>query len=167
MVKGKNIHFFICPLNSGYILQASQIRRTAQMNDIPESFKSNNKRLLLNSLGAAVVFGAIEGTIGVGERTPGLLQFSEGLIFSFILFYWFMVDSTIRDYNPSRVLKFMVVVFAVIALPWYIIRTRGLRQSVTSFVCALGLLVLSDGALLIVTMLISGLTGHGFVPPDW
>jgi hypothetical protein len=137
------------------------------MNDIPESSKSNNERLLLNSLGAAVVFGTIEGTIGVGARTPGLLQFSEGLIFSFILFYWFMVDSTIKSYNPSRFLKFMVVVLAVIALPWYIIRTRGLRQSVRSFMYALGVLILSDGAQSIVTMVISGLTGHGFIPPEY
>ena len=137
------------------------------MSDIPESSKSNNKQLLLNSLGAAVVFGAIEGTIGVGARTPGLLQFSEGLIFSFILFYWFMVDSTIRNYNPSRFLKFIVVALAVIALAWYIIRTRGLRESVRSLMYAFGLLILSEGAQSIVTMVISGLTGHGFIPPEY
>ncbi len=137
------------------------------MNDIPESSKSNNKCLVLNSLGAAVVFGAIEGTIGVGARTPALLQVSEIFVFNFILFYWFIVDSTIRNYNPSWFLKFMVVVLTVIALPWYIIRTRGLRQSVRSIMYALGLLILSEGAQSITTMVISGLTGHGFIPPEW
>ena len=88
------------------------------------------------------------------------------VVFSFILFYWFMVDSTIRNYNPSWFLKFMVVVLTVIALPWYIIRTRGLRQSVRSIMYALGLLILSEGAQSIATMVISGLTGHGFIPPE-
>lgn len=137
-----------------------------EMNEMPESLKSNNTLLMWNLLGAAVVFGTMDGMIGVAARTPVLLDISEAFIFNFILFYWFMVDSGIRKYHPSWFLKFMVVVLGLIALAWYIIRSRGLKPSIRSLVCALGLLMLAVAVATIVTMLVSGLTGHGFFPPE-
>jgi hypothetical protein len=122
-----------------------------------EQAKSNNKRLVLHLLAAAVPFGIIDGLMGLPETEPRLLTLAEGIVVNFILFYWFMVDSEIRNYAASRLLKFMVVILGPIALSVYIIRTRGVRGSIKSFVFALGLALITVSVSGIVAGVTSGL----------
>ena len=92
-----------------------------------EEVRANNKRLVLHMLVVAVFFGSIEGLMRLPDPTPLPLSIAEGVSMNFILFYWFAVDSRIRDYKASGLLKVLVVGFSIVPLCWYIIRSRGLR----------------------------------------
>jgi hypothetical protein len=133
------------------------IPRRPDEDNMLEQAKSNNKRLALHLLAAAVPFGIIDGLMGLPETEPRLLTLAEGIVINFILFYWFMVDSGIRNYAASRLLKFMVVILGPIALFVYIIRTRGARGSIKSFVFALGLGLITASVSGIVAGVTSGL----------
>ncbi len=137
------------------------LQSRSKEDDRLERLRSNNKLLVLNLLAAAGAFGITEGLMGLPVQTPRLLEVTELIAVNFILFYWFMVDSGIRDYNASGFLKFMVVVFPLIALSWYVIRTRGVRGSIRSFMYALGLFILSGGVYRIVAELTSVMARHG------
>ena len=102
-----------------------------------EEVRANNKRLVLHMLVVAVFFGSIEGLMRLPDPTPLPLSIAEGVSMNFILFYWFAVDSRIRDYKASGLLKVLVVGFSIVPLCWYIIRSRGLRGSIRSFLFAL------------------------------
>ena len=49
------------------------------------------------------------------------------LVCNFLLFYWLSVDASLRAYPVSRVLRYSVVVFGVLTLAYYFLRTRGGR----------------------------------------
>ena len=116
-----------------------------------EEVRANNKRLVLHMLVVAVFFGSIEGLMRLPDPTPLPLSIAEGVSMNFILFYWFAVDSRIRDYKASGLLKVLVVGFSIVPLCWYIIRSRGLRGSIRSFLFAL--------AFFFFAVLTCGLTG--------
>lgn len=88
------------------------------------------------------------------DPTPIPLDLVEVFVINLVFFYWFVVDSEIRNYKASSFLKFLVVALGIIPLAWYAVRTRGFQGSIQTFLCALGLILL-DGAVFRVTSLLT------------
>jgi hypothetical protein len=122
-----------------------------------EQVRSNNKRLALLLLAAAIPFGIIDGLLGLPETEPRLLVLAEGIVVNFIFFYWFLIDAQIQNYKASGFLKVMVVCLGPIALSWYLLRTREALASIRGVGYALGLLLISGGASQIIGLATSAL----------
>jgi len=52
---------------------------------------------------------------------------AEGIVFSFIMFAWVVDDARGRNVQLSSLFKACVVAFGAIAVPVYLIRSRGFR----------------------------------------
>ena len=50
------------------------------------------------------------------------------LIFSYLSFYWYRLDSEARLYRRSRWLSVGVVMLAIVAVPYYLVRSRPAGQ---------------------------------------
>ena len=46
----------------------------------------------------------------------------------FLLFWWFVLDSKQRNYRRSPFLNVGVILFALLALPYYFFRSRGFKR---------------------------------------
>jgi FAD/FMN-containing dehydrogenase len=60
-----------------------------------------------------------------------------------LVFLWFKLDARDRQAKPSRSLQVCMLLLAVFALPYYLFKSRGLRQGALATGGALGMLVLS------------------------
>lgn len=49
---------------------------------------------------------------------------SVEILFSFLSFYWYRLDSDIRHYRRSKPLNIGIILFATVALPYYLVRSR-------------------------------------------
>lgn len=58
-------------------------------------------------------------------REPQWLQVSTTLLFSFLIFGWYWLDSDARTYRRSAWLSIAVVAIAPVAIPYYLIRSRA------------------------------------------
>ena len=52
------------------------------------------------------------------------------LAYAFFIFLWFRLDSDLRCYRRTPFLSTAVVGMSVVAIPYYLFRTRGFRQGV-------------------------------------
>jgi hypothetical protein len=63
---------------------------------------------------------------------PGQLIAPSSLVLSFaalfFIFLWYRIDSDSRGFRRSPLLSVAVVGVTILALPYYLIRTRGIRQ---------------------------------------
>lgn len=50
------------------------------------------------------------------------------LMFSFLSFYWYRLDSEARQYRRTRWLSVGVVMLAIVAVPYYLVRSRPAGQ---------------------------------------
>lgn len=71
-------------------------------------------------------------------------------IFALLLFFWYRIDSEQRSYKRSPWLNVCIIGAAIIALPYYFIRSRGLKGG-----------VLATGAMLLLFLLSGALTAAG------
>jgi hypothetical protein len=59
------------------------------------------------------------------ERAPSEIWFLLG--YTTVLFAWYAIDSDRRGYVRSRSLNLAMVALAIVALPYYLFRTRGAK----------------------------------------
>ena len=64
-----------------------------------------------------------------------------GIIFSLLIFCWFLSDAEDMNYEPSRLLKIAVIFISFISIPYYLIRVKGFGRALLSFLKFFGLLV--------------------------
>jgi hypothetical protein len=50
------------------------------------------------------------------------------VLFSFLCFYWYRLDSEARMYRRTALLNVGIVMFAVLAVPYYLVRSRPAGQ---------------------------------------
>src|SRR3954469_15297758 len=105
------------------------------------------KRIVLLIL---VIVWAIAGILEavINHRGAGYVAYTvgHGLLTTFLGLLWVQYDSTERGYPLSKALKVMVCLFGAIAIPYYLLRTRGLGGGVIG----IGKAMLFGCALLIV-----------------
>src|SRR5690242_4719270 len=97
-----------------------------------------------------VLVWAIDGIIEavISHRGGGYIAYTlgHGLLTAFLGLLWVQYDSTERGYPLSKALKVMVCLFGAIAIPYYLLRTRGLGGGVIG----IGKVMLFGCALLII-----------------
>jgi len=82
------------------------------------------------------------------EFSPVDMWFLPG--FAFLLFIWYRIDSEQRSYKRSPWLNVCIIAVAIIALPYYFFRSRGLKGG-----------ALATSAMLLVFVLGGALTTAG------
>jgi amino acid transporter len=68
------------------------------------------------------------------------------LIFSYLSFYWYRLDSEARLYRRSRWLSVGVVMLAIVAVPYYLVRSRPAGQKRRALLRLAGFCVLLGAA---------------------
>lgn len=59
---------------------------------------------------------------------------------SFFIFYWLMLDAQFRNYHVSTALKIFTLLLAIVAVPYYLIKTRGKKAWLSFLYIFLGFL---------------------------
>jgi hypothetical protein len=120
----------------------------------------NNRRLLLLLLSAAVLFGIIEGALGMPNTTPRPLHYIELLTANAITYLWFAYDAENRNYDATPLLKFSVVAFGVFAIFYYFIRSRRFPGCFKSFWFAFLLIVVSASVFALTGIIVDVVLKH-------
>lgn len=71
------------------------------------------------------------------------------LMGSILVFWWYWADSTLRAYRRSPLLNVAVVGIGILAVPYYLLRSREKGQRLLALAKMLGFIVLMVGALLV------------------
>jgi hypothetical protein len=73
----------------------------------------------------SVILGAVSAYLEAHRiREPLWWQFGSTFLAMGLIFAWYHMDSTLRSYKRTVLLNIGVIVVAVIALPYYIVRSR-------------------------------------------
>lgn len=100
------------------------------------------KRIVLISvLCLWTLAGVMYGLLDESSSAYGVLVLAHGLLTSLLALLWVHYDSETRDYKPSKALRLMICLLAIVALPYYLLRSRGLNGIVT-ILKAVGFLIL-------------------------
>lgn len=67
-----------------------------------------------------------------------------------LMFMWFVADARDVGYQASRLLKVCVIAVGVIAIPYYLIKAKGLKRASLSFLKTLGFVVALIAILVVV-----------------
>lgn len=73
---------------------------------------------------AAVLSGALTWMDDRGIREPQWMSVTTSIVFSLLCFWWYWLDAGVRRYRRTPLLNVAVIGIAVIAIPWYVIRSR-------------------------------------------
>jgi hypothetical protein len=92
-------------------------------------------RVLAVFVVAAAAFAFIHGVhIARGLPQPSHLQVVSSLVFGTLTFLWFWIDSELRSFKRSPLLSVAIVALAVIAVPYYLMRSRVEGERLLAFV---------------------------------
>jgi hypothetical protein len=72
----------------------------------------------------ALLGGVLSFLEARGIREPQSLQIGSTLLFSVMTFVWFWLDSEARSYKRSPFLSVAVVAIGLLAVPYYLVRSR-------------------------------------------
>lgn len=71
------------------------------------------------------------------------------MVGSLLVFWWYWMDSTLRSYRRSPLLNVAVVAIGILAVPYYLLRSREKGQRLLAFAKMLGFMVLMISAVLV------------------
>ena len=110
------------------------------------------KRVLIALPVAFAALGMFMAYLQVrGIPEPKSVQVASTFLFSLMTFAWFWLDSELRAYKRSPFLSVSVVAFGIVAIPYYLLRSRSKGQRLKAvgkfmgFVCLLFLAFLVGG----------------------
>jgi hypothetical protein len=95
-------------------------------------------------IGAAIVFGIIEGGTNVESNTWSPLGLAELFAMNAIMYYWFINDAETINYSPTPFLRFSVLAFGIFAIAYYLFRTRRFPKCLKSYLYSLLLLFVAS-----------------------
>ena len=79
-------------------------------------------------LAVTLVFGVVDAReTALGIQSGGWAVLST-LMFSFLSFYWYRLDSEARLYRRTALLNVGIVMLAIVAVPYYLVRSRPAGQ---------------------------------------
>ena len=103
--------------------------------------------VLIASLGSVLAF--LEAR-GIAE--PSVLQMGSTLAFSALTFWWFWLDSEAHAYKRSPFLNVGMIAIGLIAVPYYLLRSRPKGARLSALGKLLGFIFLLVGALIVGSM---------------
>lgn len=86
-------------------------------------------------------FGMVSFLSGARPLGTDAAQLIETLLIfgmAMLIFFWYRFDSDLRGFQRSPLLNFAMVMVAALAMPYYLIRTRGWPQAQFSIAKAIG-----------------------------
>lgn len=86
------------------------------------------KHVLTILVGAALLQGLFDARDMALHAQAPVLPLLSMLVFSFLGFYWYRLDSIERGYRRSRWLNAGVVALTMVAIPYYLARSRPRGQ---------------------------------------
>ena len=86
------------------------------------------KHILALLLVAMPVFGILDARQMDMHVQSGGLEVASTLVFSFLIFYWYRLDSEARLYRRTALLNVGIIMFAIAAVPYYLVRSRPAGQ---------------------------------------
>ena len=100
------------------------------MNPDPSALNLQRPQLIRRLLAAILILGFISGAIsGYYEATKSLepmwSDFTSTIIILFLILSWYHIDSNAHQYKRSIWLNILIIGFALIGVPYYLIRSRA------------------------------------------
>ena len=103
----------------------------------------NAKKSLALLLILSVVVGVINGYLNAhGLREPLWWSAGSTLLFAVFIFAWYYQDSAYRSYQRTPLLNIGVAALAVVAIPYYVVRSRERGQKTKALLRLVGFFVL-------------------------
>ncbi len=87
-----------------------------------------------------------------GTAEPAWLALATSLVFSALIFAWYLADTQQRGYTRTALLNIAIILVSVVAVPYYLLRSRARGQRLKAITRMLGVFVL-----LLLAMLAGGL----------
>ncbi len=87
-----------------------------------------------------------------GTAEPAWLALATSLVFSALIFAWYLADTQQRGYTRTALLNIAIILVSVVAVPYYLLRSRPRGQRLKAITRMLGVFVL-----LLLAMLAGGL----------
>ena len=82
------------------------------------------RHVLVALFGLTVIAGLADARQEISGVASPTWSIVSTLAFSFLCFYWYRLDSLARGYRPSVWLNVGVVALAIVAVPYYLVRSR-------------------------------------------
>lgn len=76
-------------------------------------------------------------------RQPGWWHLTSTLVLSALIFGWYYFDSNDRSYRRSKLLNIAVVALALVAIPYYLVRSREKGQKLKAIFKLMGFCALA------------------------
>lgn len=101
----------------------------------------SGKALVLALLAlAAVLAGLLDAWLGTDAGDWLLLNTLLSLVCAILVFTWYYLDSDVRGYRRTPLLNISIVAVGIVAIPYYLLRSRGAHRGLRA--CGLFLLAL-------------------------
>jgi hypothetical protein len=101
----------------------------------------SGKTLVLALLAlAAVLAGLLDAWLGTDAGDWLLLNTLLSLVCAILVFTWYYLDSDARGYRRTSLLNISIVAVGIVAIPYYLLRSRGAQRGLRA--CGLFLLAL-------------------------
>jgi hypothetical protein len=111
------------------------------------------KHALIALLVVIAFFGAVLAFLEArGIAEPSMLQMGSTLAFSALTYWWFWLDSEARAYKRSPFLSVGIIAIGLIAVPYYLLRSRPKGARLSALGKLLGFIFLLVGALMVGSM---------------
>ena len=111
------------------------------------------KRILVILLAYAVALSGFLTYLDLrGTSEPAWLALATSLVFSALIFAWYLADTQQRGYTRTALLNIAIILVSVVAVPYYLLRSRPRGQRLKAITRMLGVFVL-----LLLAMLAGGL----------
>ena len=82
------------------------------------------RHVLILLVAFTLVAGLVDARQELGHAEAPAWSLVSTLVFSFLCFYWYRLDSVARGYRPSAWLNVGIVMLAIVAVPYYLARSR-------------------------------------------
>ena len=88
----------------------------------------NRTRILALLVAVTAVYGVVAAHQMALHIEYSGWEVLSTLMFSFLCFYWYRLDSEARMYRRTALLNVGIVMFAILAVPYYLVRSRPAGQ---------------------------------------
>ena len=108
-----------------------------------------------------VVFGALDGLTATRSAATTVLGMVHHVVLAFLLYWWVSVDACHRQAQLSTSMIVCLVLFGVLAMPFYLAGTRGPGSWLRWFPKGFALLALCFGSYFGIFSLVAGVAHPG------
>jgi hypothetical protein len=103
-----------------------------------------SRHAVLVLLALTALYGGIGGYLAAQNADPPkILDVAVSVLMLVVTYVWYYVDAKERKYNRTTLLGGAIILFSIVAVPYYLVRSRPAGQKGKALVRFLGFCVLS------------------------